>query len=99
MEINITYFSKGGQFPYQAEGEINGYFFYYRARHNEVSLTLYPKVRENMVYRDTYNLDQIGHANLEKNSYVTDEEADNDIRVLYNKIKTNGNKNSNSKEV
>ena len=28
MEINITYFSKGGQFPYQAEGEINNEFLF-----------------------------------------------------------------------
>ena len=33
-DINIRFDSRGGQFPYQAEGNINDdIYFYYRARH------------------------------------------------------------------
>lgn len=90
-KIKIKFFTRGGQYPYQAEGEINNEFFYYRARHDMVSLTLYPKIKEDMVYRDTYELEEMGYAAIDKNSYVTNEEADNDIKTLYNMIKNKAN--------
>ena len=90
--METKYFSKGGQYPYQVEGEIDDKFFYYRARHDNVSLTLYPKIKENMVYKDTYELQEIGYSEIEKNSFVTDEEAEEDIKTLYKMIENNGNK-------
>lgn len=82
MEINIDYFSKGGQFPYQAEGIINNKdYFYYRARGDVVSLEL---------YENEQNLKSMSgptkYERLEKNSFVTEEEVENDIKQLYKLI-------------
>jgi len=81
--MKIELFSKGGQYPYQAEGIINDKdYFYYRARHGQVSLDLCNTKEE---------LDKLSFVNekyisIDKNSFVTDEEALQDIETLYNLI-------------
>lgn len=85
-EINIKYRSRGGQYPYQADGVINDKdWFYYRARHNNVSLELYNSEEEmdELIMPETCD----NYASIEKNSFVTDEEAEDDIKTLYNIIK------------
>ena len=66
--MKIEYYSKGGQFPYQAEGVINDKdYFYYGARYNEVSLDLYATKEE----LDKLYSNNIRFAYIEKNSFVT----------------------------
>ena len=83
-EISIEYYNKGGKFPYQAFGIINNKdYFYYRARHGTVSLELYDS-REELDNPSTFHSDRM--ATLDKNSFVTDEEAEDDIKTLYKMI-------------
>ena len=39
--MEIKYFSRGGMYPYQAEGKIEEIYFYFRYRHDKASLTLF----------------------------------------------------------
>lgn len=85
LKLNIEYFSKGGNFPYQAEGKINDDYFYFRARHNVVSLHIYESMQ------DLNNKDNTVESIFsDENSYLNDEEADSIIRKLYYRyVKTN----------
>ncbi len=42
MDLDVNYYSRGGQCPYQAEGCINNkYYFYFRERHGFCALELF----------------------------------------------------------
>lgn len=80
--MDINYFSKGGNFPYQAEGSVDDKFFYFRARHGYVSLTLY----ETRVDMDNMSRD-LCCIYYKHESFLLDKEADLIIKKLYKKIK------------
>lgn len=80
---DINFFKRGGNYPYQAEGVINNKdYFYFRARHNRVSLELYSSRKE------LDNMDNVGPIiNIKNNSVLNDDEALKLIKQLYKTIK------------
>lgn len=81
--MDINYFSKGGNYPYQAEGIIDEkYYFYFRARHNRVSLELYESKKD----LDNFS-DCLAHIIIKRISLLTDKEANTIIKKLYNRVK------------
>lgn len=81
-KLEVKYFSKGGNFPYQAEGKISNIYFYFRSRHDRVSLEL---------FRNGENFNTLSHAdlivNVKENSFLDDKQADVLIKKLYNIVK------------
>lgn len=77
--MKIEYFSRGGQFPYQAEGKIEDFYFYFRARHEKLSLELYKTKKD---------LDEMENIVCSTSkfgvSFIPDNIAEEEIIKLYN---------------
>ena len=77
----IKYLNKGCQLPYQANGIIEEYYFYFRARHDILSLTLYKNKRDH-----TNMENELYYKSKPGNSILSNEEAEKEIVNLYTKI-------------
>lgn len=80
MLINIEYKSRGGQCPYQAEGKINQYYFYFRERHGYCTLELAESEEQIM-------FDNIANIGYKINGISDNREANRIIRKLFTQVK------------
>ncbi len=82
VDVDINYYSRGGQCPYQAEGVINDkYYFYFRERHGYCRLELYKNKSEIVSDRAICDL---GYSIIGINN---DKEANKIIEKLFFKLK------------